>query len=353
MFKKITMLAFLPVFVLIVYLVISESPIDPVAYHPPGAPDMTGALAPNNLLQNAVLLGRGNLNGPEDVAFDKLGRVYSGLKDGRIVRITAGGAIETFAETGGRPRGMKFDARGNFIVCDAYKGLVSVDENGKITVLATTDGKVPFKCTDALDISHNGIVYFTDASDRFFLRDHMLDMMEVRPHGRFMSYDPTTKKVTVLLDGFCFANGVALSKNEDYVLINETYKYRIVRYWLKGVKAGASDIFIDNLPGFPDNISSDKMGTFWLAFFSTRNPLLDMIHGFPLIKSTVVKLPKPLWARPASYGLVVSLNEQGEITRSLHDPEGLCLKEITSAREYGGYLYLGSLHADRIGRYKL
>ena len=29
------------------------------------------------------------------------------------------------------------------------------------------------------------------------------------------------------------------------------------------------------------------------------------------------------------------------------------LREITSAREYGGYLYLGSLHNDRIGKYKL
>ena len=353
MLKKTTMLVFFLVLVLIVYFLISGSPIDPVAYHPPKAPDMTGVLAPNILLQKAELLGKGKLDGPEEVTVDKLGRIYSGLKDGRIVRILADGTIETFAETGGRPLGMKFDSGGRLIVCDAYKGLISVEKNGSITVLATTDGKVPFKCTDALDIAHNGTVYFTDASDKFYLRDYVLDMMEIRPHGRFMSYDPSTKKVTVLLDGFCFANGVALSKNEDYVLINETYKYRIVRYWLKGVKAGTSDIFIDNLPGFPDNISSNNKGIFWLALFSTRNPLLDIIHGFPLIKSTVAKLPKPLWARPASYGLVVSLNEQGEITRSLQDPEGLCLKEITSSREYGGYLYMGSLHSDRIGRYKL
>lgn|GEM_PF-6469407 len=32
---------------------------------------------------------------------------------------------------------------------------------------------------------------------------------------------------------------------------------------------------------------------------------------------------------------------------------GLSLKKITSAREYGGHLYLGSLHNDRIGRYLL
>jgi hypothetical protein len=49
----------------------------------------------------------------------------------------------------------------------------------------------------------------------------------------------------------------------------------------------------------------------------------------------------------------MSLNEQGEITQSLHDPSGSHLEQITSAREFGGYLYLGSLHNDRIGKYLL
>jgi len=39
--------------------------------------------------------------------------------------------------------------------------------------------------------------------------------------------------------------------------------------------------------------------------------------------------------------------------QSLHEPTGKHLKEITSAREYDGYLYLGSLGNDRIGKYKL
>lgn len=55
---------------------------------------------------------------------------------------------------------------------------------------------------------------------------------------------------------------------EDFVLVNETYRYRIVRYWLKGPKAGTHEVFIDNLPGFPDNISSNRKGTFWLALFT-------------------------------------------------------------------------------------
>ncbi len=136
-------------------------------------------------------------------------------------------------------------------------------------------------------------------------------------------------------------------------MINETYRYRIVRYWLKGPKAGTHEIFIDNLPGFPDNISSNHKGTFWLALFTVRNEAVDKLHPSPFLKAQMSKLPKALWPKPKPYGLVLALDEGGKIIQSLHEPTGKHLKEITSAREYGGYLYLGSLHNDRIGKYKL
>ena len=59
------------------------------------------------------------------------------------------------------------------------------------------------------------------------------------------------------------------------------------------------------------------------------------------------------WPKPQPYGLVLALNEHGKITQSLHDPSGEHLKEINSFRELDGYLYLGSLNNDRIGKYKL
>lgn len=66
-----------------------------------------------------------------------------------------------------------------------------------------------------------------------------------------------------------------------------------------------------------------------------------------------MKLPRVFWPKPKPYGLVLALDENGKITRSLHEPTGNRLEEITSAREYGEYLYLGSLHNDWIGKYKL
>ncbi len=336
-----------------IYFAIKKAPVDPVAYHPPPKPEMTGAYAPNAELKKAELLALGKVEGPEDTAVDAKGRVYGGTRDGKVIRVLESGEVETFARTGGRPLGMMFDRKGNLIVCDADKGLLSIDGKGMIALLADSAGGVPFRFTDDLDIARDGTIYFTDASSKFRQSEYLFDLLEARPHGRFLSYDPRTGRTRVLLDGLYFANGVALSRNEDFALVNETYRYRVMRYWLKGPKSGTSDIFIDNLPGFPDNISSNRKGTFWLALFTVRNDIMDRLHPHPFLKKQMSKLPRFLWPKPAPYGLVLALDEGGSVRRSLHDPDGTHLKIITSAKEHRGHLYIGSLDCDRIGKYRL
>jgi sugar lactone lactonase YvrE len=337
----------------ILFFLFQSAPIDPAAYAPLKGPELAGVLAPNHLLQQAELLAQGKINGPEEVALDSQGRVYGGTQDGKIMRLLPDGKLEVFAETQGRPLGLQFDRNENLIVCDAYKGLLSIAPQGTIKVLATSAEGGPFKFTDALDISSEGIIYFTDASSKYRQDEYLYDLLKAKPYGRFMSYDPATGQVKVLLKNLYFANGVALSPREDFVLVNETYRYRIIRYWLKGPKTGTHEVFLDNLPGFPDNISGNRKGTFWLALFTVRNEAVDTLHPYPFHKAQMSKLPKAFWPKPKPYGFVLALDENGRITRSLHEPTGKHLKEITSAREYGGDLYLGSLHNDRIGKYKL
>lgn len=335
------------------YLAITPSPIDPLPWDAAPAPAMTGVLEPNDTLMKAELLARGKIHGPEDTAVDAEGRVYAGLHDGRIVRVLKDDSVETFVETGGRPLGMDFDAGGNLIVADAYKGLLSVDKAGKIKVLSTEADGVPFAFTDDLDIASDGTIYFSDASSHFQQPDYMLDLLEARPHGRLLAYDPATGQTRVLLKDLYFANGVALSAAEDFVLVNETYRYRITRYWLKGEKAGQHDVFIDNLPGLPDNLQGDHKGTFWVALPSPRKADADFLHRHPWIKAQIAKLPRALWPKPIAYGLVIAINEKGEIVRSLHDTSGTHLRLITSVKPVGDSLYFGSLDNDRIGRLEL
>ncbi|RJG13926.1 SMP-30/gluconolactonase/LRE family protein [Pseudomonas cavernicola] len=336
-----------------IYLVVTPSLIDPLAWDAPKAPAMIGVLEPNDTLMKAELLAQGQVHGPEDTAVDAQGRLYAGLHDGNIVRIKADGSLETFADSQGRPLGMDFDANGNLIVADAYKGLLSIDPQGQIKVLSTQAEGQAFRFTDDVDIASDGRFYFSDASSKFEQPDYLLDLLEARPHGRLLRYDPATGKTEVLLKDLYFANGVALSAKEDFVLVNETYRYRITRYWLSGEKAGTHDIFIDNLPGLPDNLQGDRAGTFWVALPSARKADADFLHQHPWLKAQISKLPRSMWPQVVPYGLVIALNEKGEILRSLHDTSGAHLRMITSAKPVGGYLYFGSLDNDRIGKLKI
>lgn len=351
--KKILLTMFSILILAVIALLIYPSPIDSVAWNPPAAPQLSGPTAPNNLLSSAELLARGKVYGPEDVDVDQQGRIYAGTQDGFIKRVLADGTVETWVDTGGRPLGLQFDRGGNLVVCDAYKGLLSIDPAGDITVLTTGVDGIPFGFVDDVDIASDGKIYFTDASSKWNQSNYMLDLLETRPWGRFLVYDPASKTTTVLIDAMYFSNGVAISEHEDFVLINETWRYRVIRYWLKGGKAGSHDVFIDNLPGFPDGISANGKGRFWLALPTLRLPAMDSMHPKPWLKNFSAKLPDVLKPKPIDYGFILGLDEEGNIVISLHDPSGANLKEITSVEEHAGYLYIGSLSNDRIGRYTL
>jgi sugar lactone lactonase YvrE len=325
------------------------SPIDPVAWEVPPALPMDGALAINDGLMKARRLGEGKLTGPEDVDVDSQGRVYAGVADGRIVQIDRDGLITDWATTLGRPLGMDFDREGNLVVCDPVKGLVRVDPNGKVSNLVPVDGEIKLGFTDDCEIAGDGTIYFSDASEKFGVGSYMEDMLEGRPHGKLLAYDPSTKRSTVLLDQLYFANGVAVGAGDEFVLVNETYRFRVMRYWLKGEKAGKGEVFIEHLPGYPDGISSSPRGTFWIAMFTVRNPMADRMAGMPWIRQQMVKLPPAMLPKPVDYGLIIEVDADGKVLRSLHDANGKTIANVTSVHEQGGVLYLGNLLKDYIG----
>lgn len=332
------------------YLVLPRSPIKPLAWTPPEAPPLAGAYEPNRRLAAIERLGSGSGLAPEDVAADAAGRIYGGMEDGRIVRLGADGSDpEVFADTGGRPLGLAFDAAGRLIVADAYRGLLSIAPDGTIRRLAVGADERRFRLTNDVDIAPDGTIYFTDASDRFSLDDYVMDLMEARPNGRLLAYDPRTGDVRTVLWPLYFANGVAVSADGTFVLVVETGRYRVLRQWIRGPRSGESEIFIDNLPGFPDGISSDGRGVFWLALVSPRNPLIDFLMPHPLMRKILARLPQRLQPGPKRYSFVLGLDRSGRVIHNLQDPSG-GFAQISSVERHGDDLYFGSLVEDAIGR---
>lgn len=335
----------------ILYLLIWPVPIEPVAWKPAKSPVLEGIYEPNNILSNVKRIELKDGFGPEDVDVDSQGRVYGGLQDGRIIRFSADlKESEVFADTGGRPLGLHFDLQENLIVADAYNGLLSISPTGDMTVLTTESEGLPFLFTNDLDIAADGVIYFSDASFKYTQEKYKADAMEHQSNGRLLAYDPKSKSTRTLLKKLFFANGVAVSPDQSFVLVNETWEYRVIRYWLTGEKKGKSEIFIDTLPGFPDGISSNGKGVFWLALASPRNPMIDSLADKPFMRKVIMRLPKFMQPAPIRYAFVLGLDYDGNVIHNLQEPSGTPYSVVTSVQAHRGMLYLGSLHENAIGR---
>ena len=352
--KRFGFVILLIVVVALAYLLLAPVPIAPAAWTPPASPGLTGQFAQNSRLSPVQKLPLGDGHKPEDVALDADGKIYAGFEDGRIIVLQADGTQpRVFADTHGRPLGLVFDRDGNLIVADAIKGLLSVNRAGEVKVLADEADGVKFGCLNDLDIGADGTIYFTEASNKFPMSQFANDILEHQPNGRLLALDPQSRRPRTLLRNIYFANGVAVSPDQTFVLVAETGMYRIRRVWLKEPKMGQNDIFIDNLPGFPDGISSNRRDRFWLALVTPRQALFDRMLPYPSVRKIVARLPKFLQPAPQRYSFVLGLDLQGQIVENLQNGSPDCYAQIANAVEHNNALYFGSIGEDTVGRFAL
>ena len=336
------------------YLLLAPVPIAPAAWTPPAAPSLTGQYEKNTRLSPVQRLSLGEGHSPEDVALDAEGKIYAGFEDGRIMVLQPDGTQpRVFVNTGGRPLGLIFDRSGNLIVADAMKGLLSVSKAGEVKVIATGADGVQFGCLNDLDIGADGTIYFTEASHKFSMSEHVHDLMEHQPNGRLLALEPQSQQPRTLLRDLYFANGVAVSPDQTFVLVAETGTYRVRRVWLKEPKMGQNDVFIENLPGFPDGISSNGRDKFWLALVTPRQAVFDKMLPYPFVRKVVFRLPKFLHPQPQRYSFVLGLDSNGRVVENLQNDLADCYAQIANVVEHSDTLYFGSIGEDTVGRFPL
>jgi sugar lactone lactonase YvrE len=184
-------------------------------------------------------------------------------------------------------------------------------------------------------------VWFTAPSTRWPLTQVRYDGMESQPTGRLLSHDPRTGETVVRLDELMFANGVTLSPDEDYVLVNEWSGYRITRLWLDDEKDPPREVFYENLPGFPDNISLDPRGFYWVGLVIERSALLDWLHSRPFLMKVLPRIPEAWQPQLPPFGWLLAIDEQGRVLHNLQDSTERVFR-VTGARRHGEDLYLTS-----------
>ncbi|KAL9153932.1 hypothetical protein ABFS82_10G080500 [Erythranthe guttata] len=327
-----------------------ESPSGALDIPPPSS---VLAAPSNGKLQEVIKLGEGVLKQPEDVAVDKLGVLYTATRDGFIKRLHKNGTLENWRQINSDALlGLTVTAAGDLIVCDADMGLLKVNEDG-VTVLAShLNNGVQISFADDVVESSDGVLYFSVASTKHGFHNWQLDAHETKPNGQLVKYDPSSNVASVVLHNLGFANGVALSADQDYLVVCETWKYRCLKYWVEGDLKGQTEIFIDNLPGAPDNINLAPDGSFWIALIQLRPrfmyvswALKYVIRVFPRLGKWMIGLQNK--------AVVVNIASDGSVVRSFDDPTGKMMSFVTSALEFEGYLYFGSLQNDFIGKLPL
>ncbi|KAK9062075.1 hypothetical protein SSX86_019260 [Deinandra increscens subsp. villosa] len=305
------------------------------------------------VLHGSEKIGEGRLSGPEDIVFDpKLGVVYTSCGDGWIKRVSVNDSVvEDWVNTGGRPLGLALGYSGEIYVADAFKGILKISEDGEIEALTDEAEGVKFGTPDGVVVAKSGVLYFTDASWKYDLHDFALDILEGRPYGRLISYDLFTRQTKVVARDLYYANGVEMSPEQEFVIFCETPMMRCSRYYIQGEKEGSVDVFIDRLPGTPDNIRYDGEGHYWIAIAIEHTFEWDLARKYPYVRKVMGFLEK-YWKRPSvekNAGAVV-VDLDGNLMERYYDPE---LKFVTTGIKIGEHLYLGSLMKPFITRLNL
>jgi sugar lactone lactonase YvrE len=293
--------------------------------------------------------------GPEDVVSDTAGNLYTGFLDGRLVKFPANhpDSVSVLASTS-RPLGLDVDSQGRLVFADAYQGLMRLDgqRSADPETLTSRAGDHPFSFTNDLAVADDGIIYFTDSSYRYGVDQFEKILMSHAGTGRLLRYNPQTDRTRVLDRNLQFPNGVSISPNGQSLLLVETGRYRVLKYPLNDDGTlGEPDIFIENLPGIPDNINTTDNG-YWLAMPTPRNALLDFMGPYPFLRKIVARLPSFVHPSAVRHPIVLKLNKAGGVVRNLQDVSGTVAK-ISSAYPYEGHLYLGSYAEPLLRRYEL
>lgn len=342
--------------------------VSPAYLSLPTPPDTTEPGSPyalNDKLRDVDIIGLGEIEGPEDVILDRDDNLYCGTRHGDIVRFFGPDhkKSEVFAHIGGHPLGMAFDRAGNLLVCIGGMGLYQVAPDKTVSKLTDETNRSllsiiddsPLRLADDLDVAPDGRIFFSEATIRYEQEDWATDALESRPSGRMIVYDPKTGITRTAVPNLVFANGVCMSNDGQSFFFAESWTCDINRYWFDGPKTGQVESVVSNLPGYPDNINRASDGNYWAALLGMRTPALDLSLRMPGFRRRMARRVAPdQWLYPnINTGCVVKFDENGKILETLWDFGGANHPMITSMREHKGYLYLGGVSNNRIGRYKI
>jgi hypothetical protein len=340
-------------------------------------PVMDGNLSPNDALEKCDEVAHFDEQ-IDDIAFDQSGAMY--LSVGHTVQRASAATPENFELFASFPTntgGLAVHPDGRILVCVAGDGVAAVSPDGNIAWLKEVDGK-PVHCPTSVTTAPDGTIFVTEGSQQHQLEDWVIDLMEKNSSGRLIRCNADLSGAMTLRGNLAWPAGCLLTTDNN-LIYTESWTHTLNCCDTSG---GNVRKLIQNLPGYPAKVSANPDGSLWLSLFAVRTHLVELVLDddkfrqemmsrieprywiSPALRATGSYL-EPLqgggikklgivkaWAPPRAYGLVLLLNQAGDIQESLHSRVGGGCHGVTSALEHGGNLYIVSKGHQRLMRQK-
>jgi len=321
-------------------------------------PVFDGALKPNNLLEDAEVFA--SLDATQDLATD--GKHLFVADGARVLRYEAATAHELH----------HFEQPVTALACLPDGGIAVALAGREVRIVGGTydgtrwdaaDGSA-FNAVNAISVSSEGTLLVTDGSTEQPTNNWKNDLMGLGSTGRVFELTLRNGAIRTLATGMAYAFGACTVNGTTWV--SESWRHRVM-----SVNAGERPTAVtDSLPGYPSRLFAASGGGGWLTCFILRTQLVEFVlreHPFrkrmiqeiepqywiaPALNSgntflepmqgahlKMMGVVKP-WAPPRSYGLIIRLNEQGEILYSMHSRFDGKNHGVTAAVECQGHLYV-------------
>lgn len=312
-----------------------------------------------------------HLPGPESIAFDDSGNLYTGLADGRIVKIakfatpqqseidltktasyTAGGSRE-----GRRAFGIRIH-KNTLFLADGYQGVFAINVNNLKweKIVGYDDLPQPLMFPNDLVLTKDGkTLYFTDCSSRREFAKAAWSLIEGECSGRVLKVNLQTKTVSTFKSNLCFPNGIELSPDESKILVSEFGRQRLSIFELSSATLHKRIL----LPGGPDNIRRGMItGGYWVPLATLGAPTWYHTERFPILRDAIAGILDHDYLfylsviRHGASGSVVRLDDEFGVKSMHFDEGGKYCGFISEFHEYSkGKFLVGSYAVNGIVKY--
>ncbi|MEX2264509.1 MAG: SMP-30/gluconolactonase/LRE family protein, partial [Bryobacteraceae bacterium] len=223
------------------------------------APPLPARLPRHTLIVGGVAFAEG----PN---FDRQGNFYftNYLRRGTIGRMTPDGTLGVwFTLDRGAPNGMRIDPEGRVLVADQDGGrLLRVSADGKRQeLLAESYQGKPLNGPNDVVLDRKGNIYFTDPKGSSVKN----------PVGAIYRLG-TDGRLTRLIGGLAFPNGLAVSPDQKSLFYVESYTARLSAFDFAPDGSAANQRAVAQfLPHPLDGIAFDEHGRLWITHYTGRS----------------------------------------------------------------------------------